>query len=338
MSQSEESDSELRELLAEDSREVHAAASAVPPPLAVSAEQYIILKKHFEDICEQVYLSLPEEPAEDTPEYILYLYYYSVQFVIVYYRLDGKPMPDFINDTDDIIREKAYVIHLHRCYRKCLTIIEQLAQKYNMLLRSKIQSYRQGGAQRALWLLDQLMQHKELHSRRIKSDPAATRKKTDKIQKAFNLITDEQYNHENDDHKSWRILIINPLPTDFDINAIDPKEGGKTHELALQVEKLKGQSNLPEPFSVIVSTEWDKLLKVFHVLHHFEDYMHTYLAGCIDLDQIQNMNRQETWNHLFGAHKDVPIKNLSREKKKTPQIVSRTAELRDFIICALAFV
>ena len=309
-----------------------------PAPPQLDADELIRRQTHFSDICREVYSNIPAPPPDGSLEHLMYLYYYAVQFVIVYNKHDARPVPDFVSDTDEIIREKAYINHLFLSYRSFQKQMELLSNNVYRLVRKRLLELAPSENRDTLvWFIEQLGIFTELHSRRIKSDPAASRTKTDVIQRTFNVITGEEYNHHNDDHKSWRQLILNPLPSDLDRNAIDPKEGGKTHELALAVEKLRGKAVVPDPFLVVVTTEWDKLLRILHTLLHFEDYMHTYLVGCINLDEIAKMTWAQSWSHLFKEHKDTPIKTLSREKKKTPQIVSRTAELRDFIVCSRAF-
>ncbi len=330
---------ELSDLLNTEESEERLVPPPPPAPAPVlDANELIARQNHFHEICRDVYSKIPIPPDEGTTEHILYLFYYAVQFTIVFSKHNTRPVPDFINDNDETIREKAYINHLHTSYRAFLKLIDILANNVYRSIRVRVNALPQSETRDTLlWFIEKLGIYTELHSRRIKSDPAASRTKTDVIQRTFNVITGEEYNHNNDDHKSWRQLIVNPLPSDLDRNAINPKEGGKTHELALAVEKLKGKPVVPDPFLVVVTTEWDKFLRMLHVLLHFEDYMHTYLIGCIELEEIEKMTWQQAWVHLFKEHKDVPIKTLSREKKKTPQIVSRTAELRDFIICSRAF-
>lgn len=329
---SDESDSELRELLEEDEEP--------KKNIVLTPEDFILRKKYVSEIGDKVFSDLPGIPDNYT-ERLLYYYYYAVQFAILYHKLDGqKPVLDIVNDSDDVIREKAYYMHLDNCYREFNSMVEILANNVLGSIKNKIKARSDSeNAKTLLYMLDQFVKFKELHTRRIKSDPAAPRTKVDSTASkiTYNLVTGERYNHENEDHKSWRMLVVNPLPSDYDINEIDPKEGGRTHALAIEAEKLKGNYHVPEPFYVVVTTEWDKLCRLVHVLVHFEEYMHSYLIGAFDTTSIINMNWKDAWNYLFKEHADVPIKNLSREKKKTPQIVSRTAELRDFLECAVGF-
>lgn len=331
------SDSDLDEYLNSSESADEAEGDKIPfsgekEILSLTPEEFIKRRAHVSTIGQEVLIALPGAPETFT-EKLLYNFYYAIQFVIIFNKLDGnKPVIDHANDSDTIIREKVYVIHLDSCYRDFLKMVELLSNNVYSLIRSKA-----GTEERIQYIFDQITRYKELHSRRIKSDPAASRTKTDKVQKTINIITNEQYDHENVDHKSWRMLIFNPLPSDFDTNAIDPKEGGKSHALAIEVEKLKGKYHVPDPFYVVVTTEWDKIFRLIHSLVHFEEYMHTYIIGAVDIEAIKDMNWKDTWDYLFKEHVSVPIKNLSREKKKTPQIVSRTAELRDFLECAISF-
>lgn len=325
---SEDLDSELIELLK-------------PDPIT-TPEEFIQRRQHVSEIGDALFRELPT-PPDDYEEKVLYYFYYTVQFILLYTKLNGeKPVPDIINDTDEIIREKAYFIHLDHCYKQFNEMLQKMTTTIFNLIHEKISNHLEHDKNHLMFkILKDIVVYKEMHSRRIKSDPSASRTKTTHVNRTYNLITDEEYDPENKDHKTWRMLIFNPLPSDFDYNAIDPNEGGREYALTIEVEKLNKTYSVPDPFYIVVTTEWDKIFRSLHTLLHFDEYMHTYLIGCLtneDFEIIENLSKwKNVWEFAMKEHSDVPIKYLSREKKKTPNFVSRIAELRDFLKAMVGF-
>lgn len=321
-------DSELEELLKLDE--------------ITTPEEFLRRRKHVSEIGDALFRELPA-PPDDYEERILYYFYYTVQFILLYTKLNGvKPVPDVANDSDDVIREKAYFIHLDHCYKQFNEIIQKMTTIIYNNIHERISKHLEHEKDHLLFkILKDIVIYKEMHSRRIKSDPSASRTKTTNINRTYNLITDEEYDPKNKDHKTWRMLIFNPLPSDFDYNAVDPNEGGREYALIIEVEKINKTYTVPDPFYIVVTTEWDKIFRLLHTLLHFDEYMHTYLIGCLtneDFEQIEEFSEwKQVWEFVMKEHWDVPIKNLSREKKKTPNFVSRIAELRDFLKAMVDF-
>lgn len=299
-------------------------------------------KKHVSNIGDKVAATFPPCP-EDYTEKVIYYFYYSVQFLLFYMKLNGeKPIPDIINDSDDIIREKIYFIIINDFHNEFLKIIENMKNDIYNLISNRLSIHLQYEKDHGLFqVLKSIVLFKELHSRRIKADPSASRTKNDIVQKTFNIITQEEYDPKNKDHGTWRMLIFNPLPSDFDNNAIDPNEGGREYALTLEAAKLQNTYKVPDPFYVVVTTEWDKIFRMLHTLIHFNEYMHMYIIGTIEpkeIDYIESLEKwEDVWKYAMKEHFDVPIKNLSREKKKVPNFVSRVAELRDFLKSMVEF-
>jgi hypothetical protein len=288
--------------------------------------------EYIKKLGEDYLMSLPPEP-DDRVERILYNYYYAVQYAIFHYKFDGKkPLPDLENDTDDQIREKSYYMHLTHCYNELIKAVSAFAEEYYENIKTRLAEHVGSRNDPLLIFVNCLKKHKELHSRRIKTDPGAARTKTDEVSITWNSVTHVAFNSQNPDHKSWITLIINPLPSDYDPEAEDPSMGHRKRELEREIHRLRGGFTVEEPFFIVVTPEWDKLIRVVHVLLHFEDYLNTYVVGCIDdWDDIRDMNWADSWEYLFGEYANVPLMKLSREKKKVPMVVSRMAELRDFL-------
>ena len=238
---------------------------------------FIECTEHIRDTIENEMKTLPKEP-EDYLERILFYFYYSVQYLVLFSKTDGiKPTPD-INDSDERLKEIAYFIHLEDSYYKFNGVIPLIAKSMFDLVNHKLYNHieKNGYDDHPLvFFMKKIIKHKEMHSRRIKSDPAASRTKVDNINATYNSVTQEKYDPNNKDHKSWRMLIINPLPSDYNYKSIDQHEGGEIHEYNVELDKLNGNYNVPDPFFIVVTTEWEKVFRLLHTLLHFEEYMHT---------------------------------------------------------------
>ena len=280
----------------------------------------------------------PDPNKNDHVSILLYSFFYAIQYVIFCYKVENV-MPDKINlskDSHDEICQKAYIANCLFYYNKFQDLIDTIADNlYNKLLAMMKQRV-QNQDHPFVYFFEQLPKYKELHSRRIKSDPVAPRTKTNDIIKTYNAVTFEEFNPENRVHKTWHCMIINPLPSDFDDEELDGIEGGEENALIQEVSKMNGERIIPETFSIVVDADWDKIIRTVHVLLHFNEYMQTYVVSSIsekDFEHIKPIEKWETvWLYLVGeqfAH--LPIEKFSRTKKTIPEIVSRMAELRDIL-------
>jgi hypothetical protein len=188
-------------------------------------------------------------------------------------------------------------------------------------------------------VLEYVCLHKEMHSRRSKLNPATNRVKADNLQIAKNSITCEIYDSDkNSDHHLWRMLIFTPLHSDYNRHAIDMSEN------MYQVNAPE----IPEPFIVVVTPDWDKLLRMLHMCVHFQEYLYTYINTALseeDLNKIKELNCEQTWLYLtedFGKFmpnvKDkivnpivATLDKFSRQKKDVSPLIFRIGVLRDFL-------
>ena len=295
-------------------------------------------KRHICELGETVIKNFPT-PPDDKEAKLLFYFYYSVQYLLLYAKFNGvKPIPDIYKDSDDTIMEKAYFIQLDGYYKIFTDLIKDITNNvYNKIYNKTLNHCQNDPKHRIFEVFKYLVIYKEMHSRRIKSEPTATRTKTTEVIKTKNIITDEYYDAKNKDHKTWRVIIFNPLPSDFDPNAKDPNEGEEGKRNAIMINHLKnqGKETVPDAFCFVVTTEFDKLFRLLHVLLHFNDYMFTHVIGSLtneEFDVIDNLTKwQDIWRYVMKEHHDVDIKNLSKEKKKDPKFVSGMSELRDFL-------
>ena len=299
------------------------------------------LLENYDDISdiqstlEAIYNEFPPEPLIQE-EKMLYYLFYAAQYSIFYFLKDGKLSPPQATDSISVLREKAIGIHLYSIWNKFVDQIDLYGDQLIVKITEGIK--KRQPKHPLLYFIDELCQHKELHSRRIKGNPALqrTRQEIQRVSNpatpAKNLITDELYDAKNPRHDQWKWLIINPLPSDYDENVLDPEEGNLNH----MISELNGHSKLKNPYCVIVTNEFDKLLRLLHTMLHFESYLNNYMIGSISsaqLSTIESMNSwDDIWHNLLGDdYHDKPIEKMSREKKTNPLLVSRLAELRDLL-------
>lgn len=287
-------------------------------------------------IRNQFYESIPSEPIEPT-ERLLHNLYLSVQYLILYFKYDGSVDPINVRlDSPDDIYEKLYFDYTRSAFHGVFQpAIKEMGDDVYNLVFDKLEEYLKGQKHVLVYWMEQMEFFKEMHTRRLKTNPGVGRTKQDVISDTYNAVTGEMYDSENPDHKSWKILILNPLPSDFDYRVLDPAEGGPEYRTMIDIQKLKNQYPVPDAFSIVVTPEWEKIFRIVHSALHFVDYFHAYTVGCItdeEWETVEPMYWKDTWKTLVGEEfANVPIEKFSREKKKVPMLVSRMAELRDFL-------
>lgn len=276
------------------------------------------------------------DPDENDPQAVLlYAFFYGIHYVIFCHKSEVLPeKPDPVKDSREVFCEKSYMVNCCFYYQKFQHLISEIAETVYKNVESLIE--KRVKEHPLLFFIQQLPRYKELHSRRIKSDPVAPRTKSNEIIKTYNAVTFEEFEPENRIHKTWHCLILNPLPSDFDQDEFDGQEGGEKNAVIQEVSKLTGEIVIPEPFSITVDFDWDKLIRTLHILLHFEDYMQTYIVSSIsenDFNHIQSLSRwKDIWTYLVGdAFANLRIEKFARIKKTIPEIVSRIAELRDIL-------
>ena len=279
----------------------------------------------IEKLASAVYNTFPPLKKNSTElDNMLYHFFYFVQYIVRMDQLGGKNDSTLflLTDNDLVIAHKAHLYALRVMFEKFQAVIHLFAKdKYEKTLAKMPE-----GNPTREWF-SMLPKYKEMHVRRIKTDLSAGKTK--------NSVTHETFDPANPNHKSWRWIIFNPLPSDFDTDALDPEEDVASY-VNLEADRLRGTSNVPEPFCVIVTMEFANLFKTMHVLLHFHDYVNHYLLECIDPDFVEHQGRkmswQHYWRHLVGDDfADKGIEDFGREKRKMPEMVTRIATLRDFL-------
>jgi hypothetical protein len=261
--------------------------------------------------------------------------------VILYHKYDGEvPKPDF-EDCDEKIREKAHIVYLDRSFRDFTEMMKEISHHIleDVIKQKAIQHL--GGVQQfnkhpIRDTLEYVCLHKEMHSRRSKLNPATNRVKADNMQITRNSITCEVYDSDkNPDHHLWRMLIFTPLHSDYNKHAVDMSEN------MYQVNVPE----IPEPFIVVVTPDWDKLLRMLHMCVHFQEYLYTYINTALseeELNKIKTLNCEETWHYLTGDFgKILPnvkdkivnpvvasLDKFSRQKKDVSPLIFRIGVLR----------
>ena len=102
------------------------------------------------------------------------------------------------------------------------------------------------------------------------------------------------------------------------------------------MQKIRKEYGIPDPYSVIVTHEMDKLLRLLHTMLHIEDYIQTYIVSAIPRDEFKKMEKTSSWDDAWKVATtdewaNKSLDSFSREKKKTPIIISRLAEMRDLL-------
>jgi len=353
-------ESDLSDLESSSSFDSDYESAPIPPSPVITQPTYNqeeIAERHeyVRKLGQEFINNLPQRPNQDDfQSTILYLYFYSVQFVILFNKLNGvKPIPQLFDDTDEEIKEKAYFMHLNDCFIEITTIMDTIASTIYKNIKERVSDNLGGIAEYnehpISFLMEQILMFRELHSRRAKLNPAVTRMKIDTIQNTMNCITCEKYDANNEDHKLWKMLIFNPLHSDYDNDVVD------LSEQPYQIPPFE----VPKPFFMVVTSDWDKLIRILHICVHFQEYFFSYINECIkarEWETIENMSWAETWKFLTKDYGNLEktreptsdatlvenvvvttVNEFSREKKQVPLLVFRISVLRDFLKVVIKF-
>jgi hypothetical protein len=309
-------------------------------------------------IMEDYFQRLPPEP-EDTTQRLLYWFFYHIQYSIYTMLHNGEKALPAQTDSVAKLHEKAHVLHMYDAHVKFTPAIDIARKEYCTLINRKIRALPGMDAKHPIFdFLNDLEKHKELHTRRIKENPTMRRTRGaigERPEVVHNLITGEAFDYANPAHKTWRMLIINPLPSDSDYRVLDPaeivanakidalsmesEEAIREHVTGAELNAMLTMDRLGKMYCVLVTNEWDKLLRVIHTMIHFEDYIQNYIVGAItdadwqviDTDEYKN-DWQAVWRFLTtDAFYDKPIGKYGKVKKEMPQIVTRISEVRDLL-------
>jgi len=328
-----------------------------------AAENEIDINAEFDRIIkigDKVWESFPKQPAVNSNiNKLLYYIYFSCHYFIIYNKINGENMAPQYSDSDVTVREKSHFIFLREQWKKCKEMVNELYEKINGIIYNKLLE-KVENKHVLVWFLEKLKIHKELHTRRLKIDPSTSRTKTTDVTPVYNAVTEQRYDCNNEDHKVWRMLIINPLPSDYNYHNIDPVEGDmgviddqnkNNYKIGVQTLKEAGKYDIPDPFYIIVTPQWDKIFRILHFLKHFEDYFFVYVNNGIinEMDHIEHLNIKDTWEYLLKEYANfmkspsnectvaTTFNNFSREKKTSTQLVFRMSVLRDVFKVLIKF-
>ena len=328
-------------------------------------------------IIDQVESSMPPVPDETIPKVLHWLYYSCM--CCLYYALKGEDFDwtPQLSDADDLIREKAFGLYFDRMFRIFMVFADDLDNNFYNMISERIYAHLGRQTRHPIFTyMERLSLHKELHSRRVKADPCLPRTKNEPVgASAINIVTQESYtsqhprNHEqtNDDEvptsstpwrktdkeiqelrnsnstnhrSSWKVLIINPLPSDTDENAVDPVERTQDQELLHAVDVVHKEKRDLDPYGVFVTDDWDKLLRTIHGVCHLQLYVQDRMCEAVTEDQLkemQGMPWEQAWKYLAGKHAHKTITELSGNKKALPPVIVNLMELRDFVQFVVSF-
>lgn len=288
---------------------------------------------------KKLYATYPQTPKKRDERLVFWLYH-VVKFGIFFdIRSDqlSEPNP---NDTDEQLKEKAFGIHYFDIWQKFKEETEVLASDlFKKIYVTLVDECGGSKDHPVVAFMNELVKHKELHSRGCKGNPNMQRTKKDISEGSkpvFNLITGEEYDESNPDHGTWRMLIINPLPSDDDYRQIDPKEGDDAQQLMVAFEEIQDPelAKARTPYAVYVTPHWDKLLRLLHTMLWMDTYIYTRIVGVVtqeQYDQARGMCWDDVWKSIAKEHHSKPVGKLSREVKKMPPVISRIAEFRDLL-------
>lgn len=289
------------------------------------------------DVFTRVASEMPDEP-ENVEQRVLFWFYYTVQYLLLFHKT-----PNEVIDNLCIDGTETYADALEKAY---MMVYRSYSEKFRLLMRKMADDIynawyadvrRRGHAKGLAAFFPKLRLHQEVHSRRIKMNPGETRTKTDTEQIAYNLVTGERYNPDNRDHQKWHLIVVNPLPSDYDCNEIDPKEGGLEHQLAIEALKDQGTYDVPEPYMVVVTPEWDTIIRTLHTALHFDDYLVVMLVQNITNEEWREIEKIPCWKDAWAyivtdAYAKTPIDQLPNKKKENPPIIAKIVQMRNFVM------
>ena len=292
--------------------------------------------------------AFPKPPSNITKsehQLDFYIYYY-LKFKIFLY-IYGSPESPRPGMSDEALAQTASALHMHYHYKTFISkfklIQNNIIEKITADVMGKINDNPSHPMAQIIW---SITVNKEVHTRRIKASPSKIRNKLsvgEKPDDVYNVVTLEKcYFGDKPSPLKW--MIFNPLPSDYDDDAIDPQEGGYAHKIALAADELQhnldSKYDVEDPFGCVVSPEWEILLSFFHSVVFFNEYVDALLAKKMDSFSgiINKKNSWETtWKKLVTEdYYNKSIKQFSSNNSK-PVMVSTICKVRDLVRAIVAF-
>jgi hypothetical protein len=319
----------------------------------LTGEDWEIIDKRFKELDKQSV----DIPTKDDRLRILCLFLEATKSNIFKYVYRNVPIVPHPSQSDQQIKQAWYVGWFSSAYQEFDQELTKICNAVYNKLRISILEHTKTEDHPLLWYLKKIWEHREMHTRRCKADPAMQRTKTDSnranAQVSRNVITGEQFNARVPNHQEWRWIILNPLPTDYNIHAIDPEEGGVDHTFKMQVAQVTDNEQLQvpdeyqlqDPFGGTFTREWEKIFCFANNIFHFLEFVNDYVLFAVEQDGTGKQNPDystmlwdEAWIHMASiTYASVTARRLSRERKKAPLLINRIAELRDILDAAIQF-
>lgn len=324
--------------------------------------------EQMNEIINRVHREFPPVPKQEHERLMHYLYYAAL--CCLFSDIKG---PDFdwtpqANESEAIITEKAIGMYLDEMYRAFIKISEHMGDHLFEKIEAAVYKRFPDGHP-VLDLMELINVHKELHSRRIKADPCLPRTKAEIAgghQAAINIVTQEVYtDHPIEEeiapenlkrrtqpwklteeeiaklpetarkhHSSWKMLIISPLPSDTDENAVDPVYRSQEEEMLHNIDVIQNMETDVESYGIMVTDDWDKLLRTLHGACHFPLYLHDRMVDSItpkERSELTELPWKQVWKRLAGPYANKRITELTGNKKSQPDVIVSLMELRDFV-------
>ena len=318
---------------------------------------------------DKIHREFPRVPEKEGDRLMHYLYYAALCCLFSEIKgedFDWTPQP---HDSEELLTEKAIGMYLDEMYRCFIKIAEFMGDYVFTKMEGAVYKRFPKGHP-ILELMQLINDHKELHSRRIKADPCLPRTKAEIAsghQSAMNIVTQEVYSEGCEEdlvvatpeeqarsqpwkltpeeiaklpetakkhHSSWKMLIISPLPSDGDENAVDPVYRSQEEEMLHNIDVIQQVGEDVESYGIMVTDDWDKLLRTLHGACHLHLYLHDRMVECITPTQRREMSTlpwKVAWKRIAGPYANKRITELTGNKKAQPNVVVSLMELRDFV-------
>lgn len=287
---------------------------------------------------KKIISSFPKPPKPENDAKRLDFYLYQASKFMFYTYAFGSPDPPAPTDTQELLEHKAYGCYLCNHYT-------DFFEQFKIIANDLIEKFRSdaadnlGGEPHFIFNIFELLDvHKEVHFRRTKTSPSKQPTKLrvgETPQEIYDAITGERCVFGDPSVANVWIIFM-PLPSDFDSEAIDPKEGTHDHQIALQVDKLQGNVDpmydVDEPFGIVVEKKWANFFNLYHNIVHFEWYLSTYLLSSSQKHMEEATVWAHWWRKLAGEqYYDKSIARLSCNTKNAPDSIVRITNMRNVV-------
>lgn len=286
----------------------------------------------------------PTSISKQEYKYDFHLFYYLK--TKLYYYIFNKPDAPRPGMTDDSMLQTAQALHMIHFHREFLDYYEQIRSTIlDKVIRDVLHRTNNDSNHPMAQVMYHIANNKELHCRRIKASPSKVRNKLsvgERPDEVYNVVTLEKCEF-GDKPSTLKWMIINPLPSDYDENALDPQEGGRDFKLAIFADQLQHNVdpayNIGQPFGFVVTPEWETFLSFIHNIAFFDEYVDALITK--RMSAVKNHIDKSTWNSAWKSlvteeYYDKNITQFSSNNSK-PAIVSTICKIRDLFRTIMSF-